>query len=99
MSVQKADSDARPLRFDDEEKRKLLNRLKRLEGQIRGLQKMVDEERSCRDMLTLLASIRSALDASADVVLENYVARCQADFDSGSVDIGDLLTAVKLSRG
>ena len=81
-----------------EEKKRIVNRLKRLEGQVRGLQRMVDEDRSCTDILTLLAGVRSALDATGDAVLEHYVERCQADFASGKGDFGDLLAAVKLAR-
>lgn len=81
-----------------EEKKRIVNRLKRLEGQVRGLQRMVDEDRSCTDILTLLAGVRSALDATGDAVLEHYVERCQADFASGQGDLGDLLAAVKLAR-
>lgn len=88
-----------PFAIDENEKRRILNRLKRLEGQVRGLQRMVDEERACRDILTLLSGIRSALDATGDAVLENYLRRCQADFEHGSADVGDLLAAVRLARG
>jgi DNA-binding FrmR family transcriptional regulator len=97
-----ADADTRaavPFTIDDAEKRRILNRLKRLEGQVRGLQRMVEEERACRDILTLLAGVRSALEATGDAVLENYLRRCQADFEAGSGDVGDLLAAVKLARG
>ena len=52
------------------DKSKILNRLRRLEGQVRGLHKMVEEERPCRDILTLLAGVRSALDAAGDQILE-----------------------------
>ena len=83
----------------EEQKTKILNRLKRLEGQVRGLQKMVDDERSCQEVLTLLAGVRSALDATADVVLENYLDRCQAEFRGGEGDVAELLRAVKLARG
>jgi len=88
-----------PFTIDDAEKRRILNRLKRLEGQVRGLQRMVEEERACRDILTLVAGVRSALEATGDAVLENYLRRCQADFEAGSGDVGDLLAAVKLARG
>ncbi len=80
-----------------EEKTKITNRLRRLEGQVRGLQKMIDEERSCQDILTLLSGVRSALDATADVILESYLESCQKEF--GNTDITDLISAVKLARG
>lgn len=87
-----------PFTIDEEEKRRILNRLKRLEGQVRGLQRMIDEERPCGDILTLLAGVRSALDATGDAVLENYMQHCLADLENGSGDVGDLLAAVKLAR-
>ncbi len=80
-------------------KQKVLNRLRRLEGQVRGLQRMVEEERSCREVLTLLAGVRSALDATADVILENYLEVCQAELGRGKGNIEDLISAVKLARG
>lgn len=58
------------------DKQRVLNRLRRLEGQIRGLQKMVDEERPCQDILTLLSGIRSALDATGDAIFEEYINSC-----------------------
>lgn len=81
------------------EKRRILNRLKRLEGQIRGLQKMIDEERPCHDVLTLLSGVRSALDATGDAVLESYLERCTADLREGETDVASVLTAVRLARG
>lgn len=81
------------------DKSKILNRLRRLEGQVRGLQKMIDEERSCQEILTLLSGVRSALDATADVILENYLESCQHQLGSGQADIGEMISAVKLARG
>ncbi len=80
-------------------KKKIINRLKRLEGQVRGLQKMVDEGRSCHEILTLLSGIRSALNATGDVVLEAFLDECQADLMEGTGDIHEVVTAVKLARG
>lgn len=82
-----------------DKKVKITNRLKRLEGQVRGLQRMVEEERNCREILTLLSGVRSALDATADVILENYLAACQAEFAEGQGDVRELIDAVKLARG
>ena len=82
-----------------DEKTRITNRLKRLEGQVRGLQRMVEEERTCQEVLTLLSGVRSALDATADVILENYLEACQAEFKDGQVDVQELVSAVKLARG
>jgi CsoR family transcriptional regulator, copper-sensing transcriptional repressor len=81
------------------DKTKILNRLRRLEGQIRGLHKMVEEERPCRDILTLLAGVRSALNATGDQILETYLEECQADFSRGQGDVQRVVEAVRLLRG
>lgn len=49
------------------------NRLKRVEGQVRGLQKMVDDEKYCIDIITQSSAIRSALSAVEDMMLENHL--------------------------
>ncbi len=85
--------------MSDDEKRKILNRLRRLEGQVRGLQKMVDEGRECHEVLTLLAGVRKALDATGDVILERYLDACQADFRDGKGNVTDVISAVRLARG
>ncbi len=87
------------MNITEDEKRKILNRLRRLEGQVRGLQKMVDEGRGCHDVLTLLSGVRNALDATGDVILEKYLDACQADFREGHGDVHDLISAVRLARG
>lgn len=81
------------------DKRRIVNRLKRVEGQIRGLQRMVDEERPCREVLTLLAGIRSALDATGDAVLASYLERCTAELPDGNAEVAEMLDAIRLARG
>ena len=76
------------------EKTKTLNRLRRLEGQIRGLQRMIEEDNTCVEVMTLLASAKSALDATGDVILETYVALCLAREDEPR----DLVRLLKLAR-
>lgn len=80
----------------DEQKKKILNRLNRLEGQIRGLHKMIDEERSCTEILTLLSGIKSALSATGDLVMEKYLTECQA---SGEGNPAEIVKVMKLLRG
>jgi CsoR family transcriptional regulator, copper-sensing transcriptional repressor len=81
------------------QKTKLLHRLRRLEGQVRGLQKMVEEERDCQEILTLVSGIRSALSATGDVVLATYLEKCQNDLKKGKVNIQEVMETVKLARG
>ncbi|MFB9991446.1 metal-sensitive transcriptional regulator [Deinococcus oregonensis] len=76
------------------EKTKILNRLRRLEGQVRGLQKMVEDEKNCVEVMTLYASVRSALESTGDVILETYVAECQARGEKPA----DLVKLLKLAR-
>lgn len=81
------------------DKQRILNRLRRLEGQVRGLQRMVEEDRSCKEILTLLSGVRNALNATADAILEHYLETCQSEFEAGQGDIKTLIQAVKLARG
>ena len=54
----------------------ICNRLRRIEGQVRGLNKMVAEERECESIVTQLAAVRSAIDAVGALVLNNYIKIC-----------------------
>ncbi len=54
-------------------------RLKRIEGQIRGVQKMVDEDRYCIDVLTQVSAAKAALDAVALVLLQDHTEHCVAE--------------------
>jgi CsoR family transcriptional regulator, copper-sensing transcriptional repressor len=57
---------------------KVKARLSRIAGQVAGLQKMVDEDRYCVDILTQLAAVRSALDAVGVQLLTDHVEHCVA---------------------
>jgi DNA-binding FrmR family transcriptional regulator len=54
-------------------KSKAVRRLKIIEGQVRGLQKMVDEEQYCIDIITQASAIQKALSAIEDLVMENHL--------------------------
>lgn len=54
-------------------KRKLTRRLKIIEGQVKGLQKMVDEGSYCIDVITQTSAVRQALSSVEDVMLENHL--------------------------
>ena len=53
-----------------------LRRLRRIEGQIRGLQRMVEEDRYCADILTQVSSVQEALRAVARALMRNHLAHC-----------------------
>ena len=57
-------------------KPQLLARLKRIEGQTRGVQKMVDEDRYCIDVLTQISAIQAALDKVALGLLDDHARHC-----------------------
>jgi len=59
--------------FNQLEKIKILSRLKRIEGQIRGIQGMIIEERPCSDIMVQMAAAKSALDQVSKLILENHV--------------------------
>ena len=63
---------------DPDIKKKNLARLKRIEGQVRGLQKMVDEERWCADTLTQIASVQEALRSVSRELMRNHLKHCAA---------------------
>jgi DNA-binding FrmR family transcriptional regulator len=56
-----------------------LRRLRRIEGQVRGLQRMVEEERYCIDILTQVTAVTKALHAVALGLLEGHIGTCVAD--------------------
>ena len=75
----------------------LINRLKRIEGQVRGIQKMIDDNRDCESVLTQLVAIRSAIESVGALVLNNYMKLC---FSKGeqetSSNINSLARAVAI---
>jgi DNA-binding FrmR family transcriptional regulator len=57
-------------------KRNLLGRLRRIEGQVRGVQDMLEEERSCSEILQQLTAIRAAVQGASLVLLREYATDC-----------------------
>lgn len=79
-------------------KRELLKRLNRVEGQVRGIAKMVEEDRYCVDILTQVSAIRSALDAAAIQILEDHTRGCVQNAirgGSGDAAIAELMDVVR----
>ncbi len=58
------------------DKEKIQNRLRRIEGQVRGVQRMVDEEAYCVDVLTQISSIVSAIEKVGAILLKDHVEHC-----------------------
>ncbi len=70
---------AHALAVDPEVKRSVLTRLRRIEGQVRGLQKMVEEERYCADVLTQVSSVQEALRGVGRAILHNHLRHCATE--------------------
>jgi CsoR family transcriptional regulator, copper-sensing transcriptional repressor len=66
-----------------EDKEQLLNRLARIEGQVRGVSKMVAEERYCIDVLTQIGAIQAALDKVALGLIDDHTRHCVVEADGG----------------
>lgn len=80
-----------------EAKEELLARLRRIEGQVRGLQRMIEEERYCPDVLTQLAAVRSALGQVGLLLLRGHTEHCivrAARQGDGRGPIDDLMDAL-----
>ncbi|MEG0459805.1 MAG: metal-sensitive transcriptional regulator [Vagococcus sp.] len=59
--------------------KKILNRLKRTEGQLRGIQKMIDEEQECIDVITQLSAVRSSVDRIMGMIVAENLKNCFED--------------------
>ena len=68
--------DRKAVGVDPSIKERNLNRLRRIEGQVRGLQRMVEEERYCADVLTQVSSVHEALRAVSREVMRNHLKHC-----------------------
>ncbi|MBM7646035.1 DNA-binding FrmR family transcriptional regulator [Scopulibacillus daqui] len=63
----------------EQEKKQIINRLKRIEGQVRGLQKMVQDDRYCVDILIQISAIQAALKNTGYSLLERHTKSCVAN--------------------
>lgn len=82
----------------DDEKQKILNRLKRVEGQVRGIQAMVEEDRYCVDILVQISAIQSALKNTGMTITERHMKHCVTDAintGEGEESIEELMAVLK----
>lgn len=78
----------------EEEKKKLLNRLSRIEGQVRGVRKMIENDAYCNDVLTQSAAVAAAVNAFNREVLRAHVHSCVVrDIRAGEDGVADELIA------
>jgi DNA-binding FrmR family transcriptional regulator len=69
-------ADRKAVAVDPEAKTRNVKRLRRIEGQVRGLQKMVEEDRYCADILTQISSVHEALRAVGRELMRNHLKHC-----------------------
>jgi DNA-binding FrmR family transcriptional regulator len=65
-----------PSSMQDEAKAAILKRLSRIEGQVRGVSRMVEDDRYCIDIVTQISAIRAALRRAEEEILRDHVAHC-----------------------
>lgn len=79
------------------DKEALLRRLRRIEGQVRGLQRMVDEDKYCVDILVQVAAVRAALGQVGLMLLENHTKGCVAkaiEHEQGDEAVEELMEVI-----
>ena len=77
---------------EDKEYRDLLNRLSRIEGQVRGIKGMIEQDAYCTDVLVQVAAARAALNSFNKVLLESHIKTCVADnIQQGNLEVVDEL--------
>jgi DNA-binding FrmR family transcriptional regulator len=80
---------------------KTANRIKRIEGQLRGILRMMEEEKDCKEVITQLSAVRSGVDRTIGVIVSNNLLECikEADTESEMTDtIQEAINLVVKSR-
>ena len=67
------------MQMDDDKRETILQRLRRIEGQVRGLQRMVENDRYCGDILNQISSVQKSLRATGKVITRNHLETCVTD--------------------
>jgi DNA-binding FrmR family transcriptional regulator len=75
------------MKYDDPVK----NRIKRMEGQIRGILKMIEEDKDCKDVITQLSAVKSALDRTIGVIVSSNLVDCVRNANENGQDAEDLV--------
>ncbi|MFC4022865.1 metal-sensitive transcriptional regulator [Oceanobacillus longus] len=86
------------MKYDD----KMKNRLKRIEGQIRGVLKMMDEDKDCKDVVTQLSAAKTALDRTSALIVSKNLEQCireeQSNGESAETVINEAVNLLVKSR-
>jgi len=76
---------------DPDIKMRNLKRLRRIEGQVRGLQKMIDDDRYCADVMTQIASVHEALRAVGQELMRNHLRHCATSAIRAGSDVAEAM--------
>ena len=83
---------------DPKEEKDLINRLNRIEGQIRGIKAMVQDERYCTDILVQVSAVQSALNSFSSKLLSNHIKSCVvSEIENGNAEeaVNELCETIK----
>lgn len=79
----------------NEEKKLITNRLSRIEGQVKGIKKMIEEDKYCNDVLIQLSAIENSIKSLSNHILENHLYSCVTnDLEKGNLEIIDELISL-----
>lgn len=78
---------AEEMKYDDQMK----HRVKRIEGQIRGILRMMEEDKDCKDVITQLSAVRSAVDRTIGVVVSSNLVECVLDAEKNGQKTDELI--------
>ncbi|KAB2494220.1 metal-sensitive transcriptional regulator [Priestia endophytica] len=67
------------------------NRVKRMEGQLRGILKMMEEDKDCKEVITQLSAVRSAVDRTIGVIVSSNLVECVQEAEQNGVKTHDLI--------
>lgn len=75
------------MEYDDQVK----NRLKRIEGQIRGIIRMMEEKKDCKEVITQMSAVRSAIDRTVGVIVSTNLVECVTEATKKGENTDDLI--------
>ena len=78
---------------NEEEKKQLLSRINRIDGQLNGIKKMIEEDKYCNDILIQIVAAEKSLKSLANLMFENHIYRCISD-DIKREEVIDELTSL-----
>ena len=78
----------------------IINRLKRIEGQIRGLQNMIVNERGCSEILTQLSAVKGAINKVSEEIMKEYTKSCLIEYEQTKNEkiLDDLIETISKFR-